>query len=310
MPAPTIGSLTPNFGPSGTNVKIIGSNLGSAIVTFNGHHAAILSQTAGSIVCIAPASTTGPVIAISDGQSSNSLTFTYTTTGTPSITSLTPNSGPAGTTVVIAGNSFGTAQGSSTVSFNGVPATVVSWSNTSISAVVPGTATTGNVKVTVGLAVSNGVLFTVTTPSNGGTLSPLNLFLIPAQDFLDSVMWTLDPTNFDDPGLGGFYFWKTEDVIAGRIPKVSRVIISYRDIGVATFTITITGTNEEGKVVSNTTSTTVGTTSQSGKIATKIVGLLLRAQNLQVSISRNPGSGPLSITKVRLEGAVETTAYA
>ena len=51
---------------------------------------------------------------------------------------------------------------SSTVTFNGVVATPTNWSPTSIVALVPNGATSGNVVVTVGLQSSNGVGFTVT----------------------------------------------------------------------------------------------------------------------------------------------------
>src|SRR5438874_2009948 len=44
----------------------------------------------------------------------------------PSITSLSPASGPAGTAVTIAGTNFGATRGTSTVSFNGAPVTPTS----------------------------------------------------------------------------------------------------------------------------------------------------------------------------------------
>ncbi len=88
------------------------------------------------------------------------------------IKSLSPTSGPVGTSVTIAGSNFGLSQGTSTVTFNGTLATPSSWSATSIKASVPAGATTGNVVVTVGGAASNGVAFTVTpTPSISG-ISP------------------------------------------------------------------------------------------------------------------------------------------
>jgi hypothetical protein len=87
------------------------------------------------------------------------------TTGTaPAIVSVTPNSGPVGTPVAIAGSGFGVSQGTSTVSFNSVTASPTSWSDTSISVPVPSGATTGNVTVTVGGTASNGVTFTVNRP--------------------------------------------------------------------------------------------------------------------------------------------------
>jgi IPT/TIG domain len=95
----------------------------------------------------------------------------------PSITSLTPNSGPVGTSVTIAGSNFGSTQGTSTVKFNGTTATIInSWTATSIVAVVPSGATNGNVVVTVGGTASNGVFFTVTTSAgpNISTLDPMS----------------------------------------------------------------------------------------------------------------------------------------
>src|SRR5215813_7890683 len=81
----------------------------------------------------------------------------------PTITSLSPNIGAVGSTIVITGTNFGSTQGSSTVTFNGSSATVISWSATSIMATVPTGATTGNVLVTVGGVASNPVMFTVLT---------------------------------------------------------------------------------------------------------------------------------------------------
>jgi predicted acylesterase/phospholipase RssA len=80
----------------------------------------------------------------------------------PAITSVSPSSGSAGTSVTIVGANFGTPQGTSTVTFNGVAATPTSWSATQIVAPVPRGATTGNVVVTVNAQGSNKVFFTVT----------------------------------------------------------------------------------------------------------------------------------------------------
>jgi IPT/TIG domain len=83
---------------------------------------------------------------------------------TPSISSLNPTSGFAGTAVTISGSNFGASQGSSAVTFNGVNATIASWSATSIVADVPTGATTGNVVVTVDGIASNGINFVVSGP--------------------------------------------------------------------------------------------------------------------------------------------------
>jgi len=91
----------------------------------------------------------------------------------PSITSLSPNSGPVGTSVTITGTNFGSTQGTSTVTFNGVTATPTSWSATSIVAPVPSGATTGSVVVTVsGVSTTGTHTFTVVPPPTISGLSP------------------------------------------------------------------------------------------------------------------------------------------
>lgn len=91
----------------------------------------------------------------------------------PTITSLTPAAGPVGTTVTIAGNSFGNQQLTSTVRFfNNRTATATSWSNTSITVTVPASSTTGAVTVTVAGTTSAGATFTVGTVPVIGQLSP------------------------------------------------------------------------------------------------------------------------------------------
>ena len=79
----------------------------------------------------------------------------------PNIMSLSPTSGPVGTSVTIAGVNFGATQGTSKVTFNGTAATPTSWSAASIVAQVPSGATSGNVVITVSGVASNGVGFTV-----------------------------------------------------------------------------------------------------------------------------------------------------
>jgi RHS repeat-associated protein len=88
--------------------------------------------------------------------------FSSAAAAAPSITSLSVSSGPVGTSVTINGTSFGSPQGSSTVTFNGTTATATSWTSTSIAVTVPSAATTGNVIVTVSGVASNAKSFTVT----------------------------------------------------------------------------------------------------------------------------------------------------
>jgi hypothetical protein len=79
----------------------------------------------------------------------------------PVIYTLTPSSGPAGTSVIIAGLNFGATQGISSLTFNGVSATASTWTDKSIAASVPFYSTSGPVVVTVSGVASNGLVFVV-----------------------------------------------------------------------------------------------------------------------------------------------------
>src|SRR5262249_29575885 len=74
----------------------------------------------------------------------------------PVIISLSSDSGSVGDFLTITGFNFGSTQGTSTVTFNGLTASVSSWSSTSIVTTVPLGATSGNVVVTVDGLTSSG----------------------------------------------------------------------------------------------------------------------------------------------------------
>ena len=162
--APTISALSTSSGPTGTSVTISGSSFGltqsqgSSTVTFNGAAATPTIWSPTSIVVPVPtAATTGNVVVTVAGVASNGVSFSVV----PSITSLSPLSGLAGTSVTIAGTGFEATQGSSTVTFNGASATPTSWSDTSIVVPVPSGATKGNVVVSVGGFNSVGAAFDI-----------------------------------------------------------------------------------------------------------------------------------------------------
>jgi Bacterial Ig-like domain (group 2)/Protein of unknown function (DUF1573)/IPT/TIG domain/Abnormal spindle-like microcephaly-assoc'd, ASPM-SPD-2-Hydin/Galactose oxidase, central domain len=160
--APTITSLSPTFGIVGTSVTITGTHFagtqGNGTITFNGTLAPPTSWSMTSIVVPVPAgATTGNVVVNADVVNSNGVSFTVV----PNITSLSVTSGAVGASVTISGTSFGSSQGTSTVTFNGTSATASSWGSSSITVTVPSGATTGSVVVTVGGSASNGVTFPV-----------------------------------------------------------------------------------------------------------------------------------------------------
>ncbi len=162
--APSIAGLSPTAAVPLVPVTITGSNFGSSqgssTVTFNGITATPTSWNSTTIVAPVPlTATTGNVVITVNGASSNAVALTVSQT--PTINTLSPSSGPVGTSVAISGVNFGSSQGSSTVTFNGMAATPTSWSATAIVVPVPTGATTGNVVVTVNGTASSGVPFTV-----------------------------------------------------------------------------------------------------------------------------------------------------
>lgn len=117
----------------------------------------------GVNVTVAPTTNTNAELDVegTTGGNYDSLATVPLPVPPPTITSVSPGAGPAGTNVVISGANFGATQGSSTVKFNGVTATPSNWSDTSISCAVPAGATTGPIVVTAGGNASNGFNFTV-----------------------------------------------------------------------------------------------------------------------------------------------------
>ena len=75
------------------------------------------------------------------------------------ILGIDPPAAPVGETVSVRGVGFGATKGTSTITFNGVLALPISWSDTLIVTPVPVGATNGDVVVTVGTEHSNGFHF-------------------------------------------------------------------------------------------------------------------------------------------------------
>jgi RHS repeat-associated protein len=167
LPTPSITNLNPTSGPAGTLVTITGINFGAtqgtSTVTLGGTLVTPTGWSATAITFQVPAwSTTGNVLVTANGAASNPVGFTVTPT--LGVRSLSPLSGMVGTYVTITGTLFGATQGTSTIMLNSVNATVVSWNDTSVVAIVPSGATSGPFSLTVAGQ-------TITTPSF--TVTPL-----------------------------------------------------------------------------------------------------------------------------------------
>src|SRR6266567_152115 len=183
----------------------------------------------------------------------------------PSITSLNPTSGVAGTSVTITGTYFGATQGTSTVKFNGTTGTPTSWSATSIVVQVPAGATTGNVVVMVGGVASNGVGFTVVAD----TTAPVVNITAPANGAPVSATIMLTATATDPDSAVSFVQFQVDGANTGAQLTTAPYSISLdtTTLSNATHTLTAVAQDPSGNkgtssavtiMVSNATSTSMG----------------------------------------------------
>ncbi len=177
VPAPQITSLSPTSGGVGTQVTVNGSGFqatkaANSSISFNGLPGTVVTWNDTQIVANVAANTaTGGVKVVVNGVVSNQdQVFTLPN---PIISGLVPSSGPVGTAVHINGSGFGASPGTSTVQCNGVNAATTSWTDSSITATVPTTSTTGAVLVTVGgVKTSSNISFTI-PPPQVNSISPM-----------------------------------------------------------------------------------------------------------------------------------------
>jgi hypothetical protein len=149
---PTVTVISPNYGPTagGTSVTITGTNfVTGTTVTIGGNAATGINVTSSTtITATTPAGTAGAqnvVVTNAGGSVTSTGGFTYV--APPTVTGISPNSGPStgGTSVTVTGSNF---TGASAVKFGSTNATAYTViSATSITATSP--SGSGNVDVTV-----------------------------------------------------------------------------------------------------------------------------------------------------------------
>jgi RHS repeat-associated protein len=162
---PVINSVTPPAAPVAGQVTLsgygFGATQGSSTVQINGLAAYAMTWSNTNILVSVPQhATSGPVTLTMNGVTSNGVSLTVLET--PTITGVSPSSGPLSSSVTVSGTGFGPSQSNSTLTFNSTTATVTSWSDTSITTTVPTGASTGPVTVEVANDTVFGPTFEVT----------------------------------------------------------------------------------------------------------------------------------------------------
>jgi RHS repeat-associated protein len=175
---PFVTGVSPDLGAVGTSVTITGSNFGAtqgtSTVSFNGVQATSVTswsstQIVAAVPSAAPSGSGRVTVTVNSITSPSNITFNVIK---PIINSLTPPAGEIGGSITLSGTGFGTSQGTSTVQFNSLVATVSSWSDTSVTVTVPANATNGPVTLTEDGVTSNGVTFTVLEQLSVTGISP------------------------------------------------------------------------------------------------------------------------------------------
>ena len=199
----TLTSVSPDQGPAagGTTVTLTGTGFVGAVlnVKFGAVATSFTVNSATQITAIAPPGVgTVQVTVTTDGGTSNGVPYTYAVA--PTLTSVSPDQGPAagGTSVTLTGTGF---TGVSAVSFGAMAATsFVVDSATQITAVAP--AGTGTVQVTVTTVggTSNGVLYSyVAVP----TLISVNPIAGPVVGGTNVTLTGTDLTTTESVTFGG-----------------------------------------------------------------------------------------------------------
>lgn len=167
-----VTSFDPLEGPENTSVTITGSGFtADAAVWFNGVQAATVSFiSATELAAEVPAGATTGTIEVVVGAASATTTDSFTVIPPPTIASVTPASGPVGTTVTVTGTGFVAPV---SVSFAGTVATTTLVSATSVTAVVPAGAATGAIVLSAaGGAATSATNFTVIPPPTLTSFTP------------------------------------------------------------------------------------------------------------------------------------------
>ena len=163
---PSITSLTPTSGTSGTQVTVSGSGFGAS----RGTGSIWLGSTLGIVVSwsdtqivatVASSATSGSARVGQNGAWSNAVAFNI---ATATISGISPSSGLPGTQVAITGSGFGPTQGTGQVWIGTANAVVQSWSDTQLVALVASGSLSGQAQVLQNGVYSNAVVFGVNTP--------------------------------------------------------------------------------------------------------------------------------------------------
>jgi hypothetical protein len=171
--APKVTSLSSWWAGHGTKVTVTGQGFGASAgaytLIFGGSTIAADSWSDTTVVFTVPATAGSGYVGFTDAKraaTSNGIWLLVVDPAT--ITAVTPTSVVPSALITVTGTNFGPADPTSVLKFNGTALTVVSWSDTQITAYAPAAPSYGYVGVWKSGVASNGVLLNVATAPTGG----------------------------------------------------------------------------------------------------------------------------------------------
>ena len=248
IPPPTISGFSPTSGPIGTTVTITGTNfvatpLTSNTVKFNGKQATVSSASTTQLVVTVPTGTTSGAVTVTVSNMT-ATGASYTVTTPPTITSFSPLNGAVGTTVTVVGTNYSATAINDSMSFNGVSATISTATTTHLTALVPDTATTGPISVSVvgGGSVTSTTNYTVTTPPLAITSYSASSGLIGSSVSINGTGFSVHAAN-DAVSFSG-----TNAIITSASP--TKLVVTIPDADSGPISVTVAGQTVSGSYFS------------------------------------------------------------
>jgi large repetitive protein len=263
---PVITSFSPLSGPVGTSITIVGINFGSVnAVKFNGTSATITSASATQLVVTVPnAATSGPISVTSSNGSSDVSALSFTvTSGPPFILGFSPISGPVGTQVTITG---GNLNGATSVRFNNAASSFVVNNTTSIQAIVPSGATTGQITVTTPTGTITSIDSYTVTPTGSPVVSGFS----PASGPVNTQV-VITGANFNNVSLVTFDTLAASFTVNSSAQITATVPAGATSGLIAVTTSNGTATSASSFIVTSSTPTITGFSPTSGAVGTQVL---------------------------------------
>lgn len=239
IPAFKVDRYYPNSGKAGTLVTIEGESFGTDLerysASISGTAMEVVSVTTSAIVLRAPEKgSTGQLALKYFDRSIEIGNYTYQTL---SVQRVFPINGPAGSSVTIKGEGFGSTNSPAAVFINDKEALVISASDTLLIVEVPADAGTGAVKVKVDGAVASGQDFTYQAIEN---FSPLTGG--------KNTKVTITGTGFDVQPAGNEVTFNGKPAVVTSATSEKLVVIAPEGVESGPLSVTINGQKTVGQV--------------------------------------------------------------